>query len=277
MIPDSLVKRVGFPAFPSDVDEPLLAALRPAGFKDVEREILPLARLENTDLREDREAVPGSGQERFEFGAKFPRAGITVFPDIGSLIEDGQPNGAQTRGQILADPALRFGARRFRDAKDHIRPLYEFGNCPCKHGEKIFREPVRIFKRHQVVDHGSGRSPGGADAREKRDELAERMILPGITRDTILRLLEAWNVPHSERKLSIDEVFSAAKNGTLNESFASGTAAVISPVGAFVWKGETVEVNGGKTGPIAQRLYNEISAIQNGRVKDEFGWTVEVK
>ena len=103
------------------------------------------------------------------------------------------------------------------------------------------------------------------------------MILPGITRDTILRLLEAWNVPHSERKLSIDEVFSAAKNGTLNESFASGTAAVISPVGAFVWKGETVKVNGGKTGPIAKRLYDEISAIQNGRAKDEFGWTVEVK
>ena len=103
------------------------------------------------------------------------------------------------------------------------------------------------------------------------------MILPGITRDTILRLLEAWNVPHSERKLSIDEVFSAAKNGTLNESFASGTAAVISPVGAFVWKGETVKVNGGKIGPIAKRLYDEISAIQNGRAKDEFGWTVEVK
>ena len=105
MIPDPFIKRVGFPTFPSNVDEPLLASLRPAGFKDVEREILPLARLENTDLREDREAVPGSGQERFEFGAKFPRAGITVFPDIGSLIEDGQPNGAQPCGQIPADPA----------------------------------------------------------------------------------------------------------------------------------------------------------------------------
>lgn len=102
------------------------------------------------------------------------------------------------------------------------------------------------------------------------------MILPGITRDTILNLLKYWNIPHSERKLTIDEVFEAAKKGNLNESFASGTAAVISPVGELCWKGEKVSVNGGKTGPIAQRLYQTILGIQTGSLKDEFGWTVEV-
>lgn len=102
------------------------------------------------------------------------------------------------------------------------------------------------------------------------------MILPGITRDTVLKLLKHWGIPHSERRLSIDEVFEAARNGTLNESFASGTAAVISPVGEYCWKGERVEVSGGKTGPIAQRLYQAILGIQTGAAKDEFGWTVEV-
>lgn len=77
------------------------------------------------------------------------------------------------------------------------------------------------------------------------------MILPGITRDTILNLLKHWSIPHSERKLTIDDVFEAAKSGRLNESFASGTAAVISPVGEFCWKGEKVSVNDGKIGPIA--------------------------
>lgn len=103
------------------------------------------------------------------------------------------------------------------------------------------------------------------------------MILPGITRDTILKLLKDWNVPHAERKLTMDEVFAAAKDGSLNEAFASGTAAVISPVGEFCWKGEKVPVNNGKTGPIAQRLYQTIVGLQTGKLEDTYGWTHEIK
>ena len=56
-------------------------------------------------------------------------------------------------------------------------------------------------------------------------------ILAGITRDSILKLAAKMGIPTEERRLAIAEVFEAADNGTLEEAFGTGTAAVVSPVG----------------------------------------------
>ena len=53
-------------------------------------------------------------------------------------------------------------------------------------------------------------------------------ILPGITRDSVIKILKSWNIPVKEERISIDEVFQAYKNGKLEEVFGTGTAAVIS-------------------------------------------------
>lgn len=98
-------------------------------------------------------------------------------------------------------------------------------------------------------------------------------ILPGITRNSVLQLLKKWGVKVTERKLSIDEVVEASKNGTLKEIFASGTAAVISPIGCLCVKGEDVTVADGKVGPVAQKLYDTIYGMQTGTVEDTMGWT----
>ena len=87
-------------------------------------------------------------------------------------------------------------------------------------------------------------------------------------------ILCGWGIPCSERPLTIEAVYQAAEDGTLNEVFASGTAAVISPVGEICWKGKKIPV---KTGPIAQRLYDELTGIQTGKIPDTMGWTVEVE
>lgn len=101
-------------------------------------------------------------------------------------------------------------------------------------------------------------------------------ILPGVTRRSVLELLRSWNVPVAERKLAVDEIFAAHAQGRLHEAFGCGTAAVISPIGRLQYKEEQIEINGGKTGEISQRLYDTITGIQNGRLPDQFGWTVEV-
>lgn len=98
-------------------------------------------------------------------------------------------------------------------------------------------------------------------------------ILPGITRDSVIQLLKKWGVKISERKLSIDEIVAASKNGTLEEIFASGTAAVISPIGCLNIKGEDMIVADGKVGPLAQKLYDNLYGIQTGTVEDYMGWT----
>ncbi len=101
-------------------------------------------------------------------------------------------------------------------------------------------------------------------------------ILPGITRDSVIKLARSWGIKVTERAVAIDEVLATIAAGSLQEVFASGTAAVISPVGALSYQGTERSINGGKTGAIAQRLFDELQGIQYGTRPDLFGWRVEL-
>ena len=98
-------------------------------------------------------------------------------------------------------------------------------------------------------------------------------ILPGITRDSVIQLLRKWGIKVTERKLALEEVVEAAKNGTLKEIFASGTAAVISPIGCLNVLGTDYQIADGKAGEYATRLYHDLYGIQTGKVEDYMGWT----
>jgi branched-chain amino acid aminotransferase len=101
-------------------------------------------------------------------------------------------------------------------------------------------------------------------------------ILPGVTRDSCITWLKNNGYKVTERKLSIDEVLTAAKEGRLNEAFGSGTAAVISPIGELFDGVEHTVINNGEIGKIAQTLYDNITGIQWGRVADTYGWVEPV-
>ncbi len=97
-------------------------------------------------------------------------------------------------------------------------------------------------------------------------------ILNGVTRRTVLAVAKEWGVPVSERRISIDEVREAYRNGKLEEVFGSGTAAVISPVGVLGYKGQDMVINGGKTGPFARKMYDYIEGLHCGEVEDTQGF-----
>lgn len=101
-------------------------------------------------------------------------------------------------------------------------------------------------------------------------------ILPGVTRDSVLMLAREWGIKVNEKPITIDEVIEAAEDGRLKEMFATGTAAVISPVGEIGYQERVIPVADGKTGPLAQRLYDEITGIQYGQKKDPYGWVVKI-
>jgi branched-chain amino acid aminotransferase len=101
-------------------------------------------------------------------------------------------------------------------------------------------------------------------------------ILPGVTRDSALALMRKWGLKVSERQVSIDEVVEAHGRGNLEEAWGTGTAAVISPVGELAYKGRKMVINGGKIGPLTQRLYDAIVAIQYGKAPDPDGWTLAI-
>ena len=102
-------------------------------------------------------------------------------------------------------------------------------------------------------------------------------ILGGITRLTVLDLARKWGECEVvERPITIDEVMTKAKSGELKEVFGSGTAVVISPVGEISYDGETVRIGDGTTGPMAYKLFDEITAIQYGAKADTNGWIEEI-
>lgn len=102
-------------------------------------------------------------------------------------------------------------------------------------------------------------------------------ILPGITRDSVLKLAKSWDMPVEERRINIDEVMGAGKNGTLEEAFGAGTAAVISPVEKIHHNGKSVDIHAEGRGPVGQKLYDTITDIQRGKIDDPFGWVRTIK
>ncbi|MEK9198495.1 branched-chain amino acid aminotransferase [Ureibacillus sp. 179-F W5.1 NHS] len=101
-------------------------------------------------------------------------------------------------------------------------------------------------------------------------------ILPGITRDSMIQVLKSKQIPVEERRISIDEVVEAAHQGTLEEVFGTGTAAVISPVGELKYLDEKIVINHGEIGEVSQMLYDTLTGIQNGSIEDDFGWTIRL-
>ena len=101
-------------------------------------------------------------------------------------------------------------------------------------------------------------------------------ILPGITRNSTIALCKKWGYEVEERKISAEELIEAQRNGTLEECFGTGTAAVISPVGKLRYVDEVMTINGGDIGPLSQKLYDTITGIQTGRLPDDMGWRVNV-
>ena len=99
-------------------------------------------------------------------------------------------------------------------------------------------------------------------------------ILAGVTRDTVIQLSRHWELNISERMITIDEVVDACTNGAMKEMFATGTAAVISPVGEIGYRGKNIKIGHGKTGNLAMKFYDEITGIQTGVKDDQFGWRV---
>ena len=102
-------------------------------------------------------------------------------------------------------------------------------------------------------------------------------ILPGVTRDSVIRIVKNWGLKITERSLIIDEVIDAANDGRLKEAFGTGTAAVISPVGQITYQGEDHVVAGGEMGDLSRRLYDEIVAIQYGKKQDPYGWVTRIE
>ena len=106
--------------------------------------------------------------------------------------------------------------------------------------------------------------------------LAKGTVLPGITRKSVIEVLQSLGYEVEERDISVDELIAAAENGTLEEAWGTGTAAVISPIGEIIYADKEHTINNFQIGELTQKLYDTVTGIQWGKLEDKFGWIVPV-
>ena len=102
-------------------------------------------------------------------------------------------------------------------------------------------------------------------------------ILPGITRDSVIKLGRDLGYEVSEELIDVNDMLAAIETGQITEVFGCGTAAVIAPVGEFGYKDKAATINNNEVGPVALKLYKELTDIQYGRISDRFNWTYTIK
>lgn len=103
-------------------------------------------------------------------------------------------------------------------------------------------------------------------------DLERKTLLPGVTRDSLLKLAADAGYGVEERPFTVDEWATARADGSLREMFACGTAAVVNPIGAIhSSKGKWV-VGDGRPGPVAMGLRTRLLDIQHGQGEDPYGW-----
>jgi len=97
-------------------------------------------------------------------------------------------------------------------------------------------------------------------------------LLPGVTRDALLKLAADLGYQAEEGKISTEEWRAACADGSLTEVFACGTAAVITPVGSVKSARGSWKVGDGGPGEISMRLRQSLVDIQRGAAPDRHGW-----
>lgn len=101
-------------------------------------------------------------------------------------------------------------------------------------------------------------------------------VLPGITRRSCIQILKDWGYKVEERLISVDEIGEAMQNGTLEEAWGCGTAAVVSPIGVLEYKDTDYKINNEQIGDVTKKLYDELTGIQWGTKEDKYNWTCKV-
>ena len=100
-------------------------------------------------------------------------------------------------------------------------------------------------------------------------------ILDGVTRKSLIQIAKDNGIDVEIKKLKVDELKNAAKNGTLKEIFGAGTAAVVSQINAFQHKGELFELDE-QDNSYAEKLKSNLVGIQTNQLADHHNWRYRV-
>jgi len=101
-------------------------------------------------------------------------------------------------------------------------------------------------------------------------------ILRGITKRSLIELAQSWGVEVEERKVSVEEIVQAVKNGKLEDAFGAGTAATIAQIAVIGYRDELLELPPLESRTLSNKIKNHLDALKTGRIEDQFGWCLKV-
>lgn len=147
-----------------------------------------------------------------------------------------------------------------------------------------FSQVLWLFgEDHQVTEVGTmnlfllWEKPDGGKPELVTAPLSRGDILPGVTRDSVLELAREWgDYEVNERNVTMAEVVDAVESGRIIEAFGCGTAAVLSPIEQVRYNGQDLNfpLAKGTSGELCQRLWDEITGIQYGKI--EHPWSIKI-
>ena len=105
---------------------------------------------------------------------------------------------------------------------------------------------------------------------------ADGTILEGITRDSVMTLARAQGLNVREERYAIDQWRADAESGRLVETFACGTAAVVTPVGKVQSAKGSFTIGAGGAGQMTQQIRSKLVDIQRGIAADAYGWVQRI-
>lgn len=147
-----------------------------------------------------------------------------------------------------------------------------------KAGEKGFSQVLWLdAKEHKYIEEVGAMNVFFVFGEKIVTPMLTGSILPGITRDSVIRLAQDMGMEVEERRISVEEVLEGIRTKKLTEMFGSGTAAVISPVGRLHYQDTDYEINDNQVGKISKTFYDKLIDIQYGRVEDKLGWSYQLK
>jgi len=97
-------------------------------------------------------------------------------------------------------------------------------------------------------------------------------ILRGVTKRSVVEIAKHWGVEVEERRVTVEEIVNAAREGRLTDAFGAGTAATIAPIAKIGYRDELFVLPPVEDRKLSNRIKDYMNDLKIGKVEDEMHW-----
>lgn len=100
-------------------------------------------------------------------------------------------------------------------------------------------------------------------------------ILRGITKRSVVEVAERWGLKVEERKITVEEIIAALREGRITDAFGAGTAATIAQIAKIGYRDEIFELPSIESRTTSNKINSYLTDLKSGIIEDEFNWILK--